>query len=48
MYAQAATKPNTLLRNDAHGIVIRGVHFLHPVRVHRYGSSGVIVTLYQL
>lgn len=25
MYAQAATKPNTLLRNGAYGIVMRGV-----------------------
>ena len=25
MYAQAALKPNTLLRNDAYGIVMRGV-----------------------
>jgi len=25
MYAQAAIKPNTLLRNDAYGIVMRGV-----------------------
>lgn len=48
MYAQAAIKPNTLPRNVAHGIVIRSVHFLHPVRVHRYGSLGVIVILYQL
>ena len=27
MYAQAAVKPNTLLRNGAYGIVVRGVHF---------------------
>ena len=26
MYAQAAIKPNTLLRNGAYGIVMRGVH----------------------
>ncbi len=26
MYAQAAIKPNTLLRNDAYGHVCRGVH----------------------
>ena len=25
MYAQAAIKPNTLLRNGAYGIVMRGV-----------------------
>lgn len=25
MYAQAALKPNTLLRNGAYGIVMRGV-----------------------
>lgn len=47
MYAQATINLNILPRNVAHGIVIRGVHFLHPVRVHRYASSGVIVTLYQ-
>ena len=27
MYAQAVLKPNTLLRNGAYGIVMRGVHF---------------------
>ncbi len=26
MYAQAALKPNPLLRNGAYGIVMRGVH----------------------
>lgn len=36
MYAQAETKLNTLLRNGAYGIVMRGVQNA-PVRVHRYG-----------
>lgn len=36
MYAQAAIKPNTLLRNGAHGIVMRGVQNAHG-GVHRYG-----------
>ena len=29
MYAQAAIKPNTLLRNGAYGIVMRGVQKMH-------------------
>ena len=29
MYAQAALKPNTLLRNGAYGIVMRGVQKMH-------------------
>ena len=40
MYAQAAIKPNTLLRNGAYGIVMRGVH--------RYVSIGDFVMLYHL
>lgn len=29
MYSQAAIKPNTLLRNGAYGIVMRGVQKVH-------------------
>lgn len=29
MYAQAAVKPNTLLRNGAYGIVMRGCAKMH-------------------
>ena len=36
MYAQAAIKPNTLLRNGAYGIVMSVCIFAHG-GVHRYG-----------
>ena len=48
MYAQAAIKPNSLLRNGAYGIVMRGVQKCACAGASLRGRNSASLCLYQI